>query len=287
MGPAERLERIEEVGAELFFFVVRGQEDLAVGEAWDTVRNVGHSGHVPRVNQTFGGVGRGRAHCGNRIGSRDRKSRRSQKSEAVGQRAEWCRRPEAEQRRRQSWPSAGGGGKFSRSIQVRVGRNPPNVMKNRALGRIPESPLRRLGDYPLSCLRSCPDGCMVHRLDGSIAHSPEGNLDRSSPESLLWSLPRYSVPRDLGCALRCSARCPRSRSDRCGLSCCPRCSRDSSENRFPSCPWSCSVSCSPGRRDNPCRRANVHLRDWRLVLSDLGGYLIRSGVVGSRLAAGG
>jgi hypothetical protein len=46
--------------AELFFSVVGGKEDVAVGEAWDTIRNVGHFGHVPRINQTFDGVGRGR-----------------------------------------------------------------------------------------------------------------------------------------------------------------------------------------------------------------------------------
>ena len=43
--------------AELFFFVVAG-----LGEAWDTIRNAGHFGHVPRVNQMFDGVGRGRSH---------------------------------------------------------------------------------------------------------------------------------------------------------------------------------------------------------------------------------
>jgi hypothetical protein len=41
-------EWIEELGAELFFFVVRGQEDLMV--------------LAETVNQTFDGVGRG-SHC--------------------------------------------------------------------------------------------------------------------------------------------------------------------------------------------------------------------------------
>jgi len=33
------------------------------GGAWDTIRNVGHFGHVPRVNQTSDGVRRGRSHA--------------------------------------------------------------------------------------------------------------------------------------------------------------------------------------------------------------------------------
>ena len=49
--PAERGEEgIEELRAELLFFVVAGEEDLAV--------------LVEAVNQPSDGVGRGRAHCG-------------------------------------------------------------------------------------------------------------------------------------------------------------------------------------------------------------------------------
>jgi len=48
--PAKGLEEgIEELKAELFFFVVAGEEDLAV--------------LVEAVDQTFDGVGRGRAHA--------------------------------------------------------------------------------------------------------------------------------------------------------------------------------------------------------------------------------
>ena len=152
---------------------------------------------------------------------------------------------------------AGGGGEFSRSIHVRVARNPPNLLNNQALGRFRESPLPRLGDYPLNCLRSCPDCRLIHR--------PEGHIHRSSPMNFLRNLPGCSAdcppswfPR---CPVRCSASCSTGRSDHRGPSrrprCSPRrsdrCSHDCPQNRFPGCSWNCSIRCRADCRGNSCR----------------------------------
>ena len=197
---------VQRLGAELFFLVVAGQEDLAV--------------LVEVVDQTFDGVGGGRAHCGKRIDIRRVKSsRRSQRSEARSQSAE-CRKRDEDRRerkssRRKAHAGATGagvsngrglrtGGKFTPCIQARGTRKPPNLLNNQALGRLSETPLRRPLRSSLSCCPSCPP--------------------RRSP--------------------RCSTRCSAGYSDRCGLSCRPRCSPRSSDHCGLSCRPRCSACCS-------------------------------------------
>jgi hypothetical protein len=119
----------------------------------------------------------------------------------------------------------GGGGEFSLWIQACGAENPPNLLNDQALGRLPESPHPRPGDYPSNCLRSCPDRCLVR--------CPEGYLDRYPPMSFPRSFPGCSAGYSRGCrplySVRCSIRCSPGWSDRCGPSsstgCRPRCCR--------------------------------------------------------------
>jgi len=148
-------------------------------------------------------------------------------------------------RARERSARVGGGGKFSLWIQGRGALNPPNLLNHQALGRLPETPLRRPLRGSLSCCLSCPPRrsgrCPPRRFNRCGPNRPAG----CSPGCLPDCFPRCSPRCSAGCSTRCSDCCGPSRSPRCSPRSSDRSSPDCPENRLPSCSQRCSIYSSP------------------------------------------
>jgi hypothetical protein len=147
--------------------------------------------------------------------------------EARSQNADWRRRTEGTRHQSTSASLRSQRRKFSPWIQARGAGNPPNLLNNQALGRLPETPLRHPLRGSPSCCPSChprrPGRRPPHRSDHCGPSRPTG----CSPGCLPDCFPR--------CSPRCCIRCSAGRSDHCGLGCCPRCSPRSCDHCSPDC----------------------------------------------------